>query len=244
MQDVITALTADPQDPNLVHVFVDGRHALAVSLDVAAEERLTVGQACAPDRLERLHRAQEQQQAYELALNFLSYRPRSAREVEMRLRKKGYTPEQIEQTMSRLRGRGYVDDREFARFWIGNRQSFSPRGPHLLRSELRQKGVPGEVVEAAMAEYRDDQSLRAEEAAAVATEHDLSDDEPVPGSDEATALALARKRMRLLSGLDPQVARRRLYGFLARRGYGFDTIDTVVRRVLKGEEDNSEADED
>ena len=62
------------------------------------------------------------------------------------------------------------------------------------------------------------------------------DDEPAPGSDEATALALARKRLRLLSGLDPQVVRRRLYSFLARRGYGFDTIDTVVRRLLKEED--------
>ena len=239
MQDVITALQADPQDPNLVHVFIDGRHAIAVALDVAADERLTIGQSCPPDRLERLHRAQERQQAYELALNFLSYRPRSAREVEMRLRKKGYTPEQIEQTLSRLRERGYVDDREFARFWIGNRQSFSPRGPHLLRSELRQKGVPAEVVEAALEEYRDDQTQRAEEAAAVADEYGMPEDEPVPGSDEATALALARKRMRLLSGLDPQVTRRRLYSFLARRGYGFDTIDAVVRRVMKPDEDEA-----
>jgi regulatory protein len=237
MQDVITALQADPQDPNLVHVFIDGRHAIAVALDVAADERLTVGQACPPDRLERLHRAQERQQAFEIALNFLSYRPRSAREVEMRLRKKGYTPEQIDQTLSRLRERGYVDDREFARFWIGNRQSFSPRGPHLLRSELRQKGVAADVVEAALEEYRDDQARRAEEAAAVAEQYDMPEDEPVPGSDESTALALARKRMRLLSGLDPQVVRRRLYSFLARRGYGFDTIDTVVRRVMKPDED-------
>jgi regulatory protein len=161
----------------------------------------------------------------------------------MRLRKKGYTPEQIEQTMSRLRQRGYVDDREFARFWIGNRQSFSPRGPHLLRSELRQKGVPAEVVEEALAEYKDDQAQRAEEAAAVTAEYDLPEDEPVPGSDEATALGLARKRMRLLAGLDPQVTRRRLYSFLARRGYGFDTIDMVVRRVMKPGEDEVIADE-
>lgn len=242
MQDLITALGPDPQDPNLVHVFIDGRHALAVSVDVAAEDRLTVGQACPPDRLERLHRAQERHQAFELALNFLSYRPRSAREVEMRLRKKGYTPEQIEQTLSRLRERGYVDDREFARFWITNRQTFSPRGPHLLRSELRQKGVPSDIVEEALNEYRDDQAQRAEEAAEVAAEYDLPDDEPVPGSDEATALGLARKRMRLLAGLDPQVTRRRLYGFLARRGYGFDTIDKVVRRVLKPEETDDAAD--
>ena len=138
MTDVITALNADPHDPNKVHVFVDGRHALVVSLDVAASERLVVGQPCPPGRLERIYAAEQQQQTYEVALNFLSYRPRSVREVEQRLRKKGYLPGQIEATIARLSKQGYVDDREFARFWINNRQTFSPRGPRLLACDPRQ----------------------------------------------------------------------------------------------------------
>src|SRR5438046_252871 len=123
MNDIITALQADPLDPDIVHVFIDGRHAMQISLDVAAAERLTVGQTCPLERLERLHSAQELQSIYDSALRFLSYRPRSAREVEMRLRKKGNTPEQISAAMEKLRQRGYVDDREFARFWVSNRMS-------------------------------------------------------------------------------------------------------------------------
>src|SRR5687767_7008390 len=96
MTDMITALNADPHDPNRIHVFIDGKHAIAVSLDVAAAERLTVGQECPPVRVERLHAAQELDEIYAGALNFLSYRPRSVREVEMRLRKKGHSPQQIE----------------------------------------------------------------------------------------------------------------------------------------------------
>src|SRR5438477_7684893 len=147
MHDIITALQADPLDPDTVHVFIDGKHAMRVSLDVAAAERLTVGQPCPPEKLERLHSAQELQGIYDSALRFLSYRPRSAREVEMRLRKKGNTPEQISAVIEKLRQRGYVDDRDFARFWVSNRMSFSPRGPRLLRSELRQKGVSQEIVD-------------------------------------------------------------------------------------------------
>src|SRR5439155_17496217 len=146
MQDIITALRADPSDPEKVHLFIDGKHALSVALDVAAAERLTVGQQCPPERIERLHQAEELNRVYESAIRFLSYRPRSAREVEMRLRKKGYSAEMIATVLERLRQRGYVDDLEFARFWVGNRMAFSPRGPRLLRSELRQKGVPQEVV--------------------------------------------------------------------------------------------------
>jgi regulatory protein len=242
MSDVITALQADPMDGDKVHVFIDGKHALSVSLDIVANERLAVGQACPPERLEKLHRAQEQQATYEAALNFLSYRPRSAREVELRLRKKGYTPEDIEFALAKLRKQGFVDDKEFSRFWINNRQNFSPRGPRLLRSELRQKGVPADVVDEMMTQYKDEQAERAEEAAEIAAEHGIQDDEPTPGSDEATALALARKRMRLLANLDPMTQKRRLSSFLARRGYGFDTIKPVLARVLAGDEDEYSAD--
>jgi regulatory protein len=236
-QNVITALTADPMNPDKVHVFIDGKHALAVSLDVAAAERLTVGQACPPERIRRLESAQEEAQVYEFALNFLSYRPRSAREVEQRLRKKGITPEQIAAVMERLRKKGYVDDQAFARFWIGNRQTFSPRGPRLLRSELRQKGVPLDLVDAALSAYQEEQAEREEQSAQVAFDAGITDDEPAPGSDEATALALARKRMRVLSNLDPVTAKRRLSSFLARRGYGYDTIGPVLQRVLAPDED-------
>lgn len=239
MKDIITALQADPLDPNKVHVFIDGKHAMAVSLDVAAQDRLSVGQTCPPDRLERLHAAQELTNIYESALNFLSYRPRSAREVELRLRKKGYTPEQISDVMERLRRMGYVDDREFARFWVSNRMSFSPRGPRLLRSELRQKGVPSEVVDEVLSEHTDSQAALQEQAEEVGVEYGMSE-EPAPGTDLANALALARKRMRTYGNLDPQVARRRLSGFLARRGYGYDVIDGVLKRVYAVDDEDSE----
>ncbi len=222
-------------DTDKIHVFIDGQHMLVVSLDVAAGERLAVGQSCPPERLEKLHAAEEEQRVYEAALNFLSYRPRSGREVEMRLRKKGYTPAQIDSALVRLRKQGLVDDREFSRFWINNRQTFSPRGPRLLRSELRQKGVPQDIVDEMMAEYQGEQAERAEEAAEVAAEYGIADEEPAPGSNVATALALARKRMRLVSNLDPLTQKRRLSAFLARRGYGYDTIDAVLRRVLNND---------
>lgn len=237
MQDIITALKADPMNPDAIHLFVDGEHVMQVSLDVAAAERLTVGQPCPPERIERLHAAQEVHHVYESALNFLSYRPRSAREVEQRLRKKAHSPETISTVMDRLRQHGYVDDREFARFWVNNRMSFSPRGPRLLRSELRQKGVPQEIVDEILSEHTEAQEESKQQAEEVAATYGITDDEPAPGSDLATALALAQKRLRSYSNLEPPIMRRRLIGFLMRRGYNYDTVDAALRRLLAVDED-------
>jgi regulatory protein len=237
MSDIITALKADPFDPDKVLLFIDGKQILTVALEVAAAEKLSIGQECPPSRLERLHQAEELQAVYESAIRFLSYRPRSEREVELRLRKKGHAPEQIATILERLRKRGYLDDMEFARFWVGNRMSFSPRGPRLLRSELRQKGVSQEIVDAVLQEQSEAQAEVAQEAEEVAAIWGNSaPDEPTAGTDLANALALARKKWRTYGSLDPQTARRRLTGFLMRRGYNYDTVDGVIRRLLQPEE--------
>jgi regulatory protein len=242
MENIITALQEDPKDPERIHVFIDGRHAIALALDVAAAERLSVGQPCPPERLEHLHHAQELNDIYEEALKFLSYRPRSEREVELRLRRKGYTPHQIESVMHKLRHRGYVDDRQFARWWVSNRMAFSPRGPRLLRSELRHKGVPAAIVDQVLAEQAELQHDLQQQATHMAAGHDMQAiEEPVQGTDLANALALARKRWRLYSDLDPQSARRRLSGFLARRGYDYETIDAVLRRMFAGQDEDEDA---
>ena len=240
MNDTITALQADPGDSEKVHVFIDGKHAMSVALDVAAAERLAVGQPCPPERLERLHRAQQMQTVYDSAIRFLSYRPRSAREVELRLRKKGHPPEEIAAVMDRLQKRGYVNDEEFARFWVGNRMSFNPRGARLLKSELRQKGVAPQVIDAVLAEQSEAQADAAQQAAEIAEAWgETARDEPAPGTDLANALALARKKWRTYGSLDPQTARRRLSGFLARRGYNYDIIDQVLRRLLSSDDELS-----
>lgn len=162
----------------------------------------------------------------------------------MRLRKKGHTPEEISAVMERLRQRGHVNDEEFARFWVGNRMAFNPRGPRLLRSELRQKGVSQEVVDAVLLEQTETQQEAVQHAADVSEAYGLEEnDDVVPGTDLANALALARKKWRTYGRLDPLVAKRRLAGFLARRGYNYDTIDGVTKRLLASEDEDSYQDD-
>ena len=50
MSDIITALKADPFDPDKVLLFIDGKQILTVALEVAAAEKLSIGQECPPSR--------------------------------------------------------------------------------------------------------------------------------------------------------------------------------------------------
>jgi regulatory protein len=61
------------------------------------------------------------------------------------------------------------------------------------------------------------------------------------GIDElAGAMAVAESKMRSYGGLDPAVARRRLSGLLARRGYGYDVVKPVLERLFGVNPDNEQ----
>ena len=201
----ITAITGQTRDPERLNVYLDGQFAFGIDREVALREGLRVGDDVDPAQAKALRAHDEIARATNAALVFLGYRARSEREVRDRLARKGYPPETVAAVIERLTGWGYVDDADFARFWTENRVQHKPRGRRLLEQELRHKGVAPEVVRDTLDEAELD--------------------------DEATALALAQDRLRRGAGsdLDQEAQRRRLAGFLARRGYDYD----VVRRVLK-----------
>jgi len=197
---IITALERQKRQRR-VNVFVDGRFALALALSLAQEKGLREGMTVSAADLQGLRREDERHTAYEAALRLLSYRPRSEKEIRFRLGRRGIAPEVVEETAKRLRHLHYLDDGAFAQFWTERRDSVSPRSRALIQSELRFKGIDAET--------------------ASSTVEGLDDEE--------AAYRAAAKRLPALASLSRELFRRRLGGFLTRRGFAYD----VVRRTLE-----------
>lgn len=207
----ITRIEAQQRDPNRLNVDLDGAFAFGVSREVAAREGLAVGGELSAEQVAAILAQDQVGKATDRALNLLARRPRSVREIRDRLRQKGFDQPAIDAAVERLAGWNYVDDAEFARYWVENRETHKPRGRRLLEQELRTKGVEREVIREAI------------------DEADLD--------ERASALAVGRAKLRAYAGLDPLVVRRRLGSYLARRGYDFGTVRATVDRLL-GEEDD------
>ncbi|MBI2587417.1 RecX family transcriptional regulator [Candidatus Amesbacteria bacterium] len=79
------------------------------------------------------------------SLKFLSYRPRSKKEVETFLRKKTKDDTLINQTITKLEAAKLINDEEFGRWVIESRSRSRPRGIRLLKQELKQKGVDTDI---------------------------------------------------------------------------------------------------
>lgn len=206
----VTAIQGQVRDPDRVSVFIDGVFALGVDRNVADAFGLHRDQVLDESLLADLVARNQAHKATATALNFLAYRPRSEGEIRRKLQQGHYPDATIEQVLTRLRDWHYVDDQDFARRWIENRSAHRPRGSRLLAQELKAKGIQPEI----MAEALDEAEL-----------DEMSD-----------ALVLARQRTRQLYDLDPAVRERRLTGFLARRGYGFDVIRATLETLREDPE--------
>lgn len=201
----ITRLVAGKSREKRVNVHLDGKYAFSLLAEVVLKEGLRVGQELSDEDQERLTGVDGYQRCLNAAIRFLGYRPRSEAEIRQRLLKHGYDGANIDKAIARLKEQGLVDDTAFARFWIENRESFSPRSRRLTRLELQRKGLDIEVIDQIVSEVND--------------------------SDSAYRAALSKARR--LSPADYQVFRRRLAQYLGRRGFDYEVIKETVERVWK-----------
>lgn len=200
----ITAIEPQQKNPQRVNVYLDGEFAFGLATIVAAW--LKVGEELSDEKVASLKAEDEGEVTYQKALHYLSYRPRSSAEVRQNLTKRGVSESLAEETVNRLSSAGLVNDVAFARAWVENRNEFRPRGQSALRMELRRKGLGDETIQSVLDEQVD---------------------------EEALAFTAARKHARRLAGLKWPEFRRKLGGFLARRGFSYTTLAPVVSEVWK-----------
>jgi regulatory protein len=150
--------------------------------------------------------------AQDAALRMLSTSRRSRRDLEVRLRRREMDQSIIGDALGRLDSIGLLNDDEFALAEASAQLRNAARSTGAVKRRLRQRGVSGEVADAAV-------------AAAVDTE----------GVDDAARCeAAAEKRVRQLRSFDKTTAQRRLVGFLMRRGFAGDLVFAAARRAMVG----------
>jgi regulatory protein len=202
----ITQITEHPRKSGQYVVDVDGREFATVTADALAATKARVG-VVVDDRLAaHLREANELTAAYDRALNLLAFRARSARELQRRLEQKGVTRERAERVIAKLRDLGLLDDADFARQLTRSKLS-AGASRRRVHQELFRRGVSRDVADAAVEQVTEDEGL----------------------GDDASIERVARKKWRTLVELDPVTRRRRLYGFLARRGFDADAVSRMVR---------------
>lgn len=201
MAGTITSLQAQKRNQERVNVYIDEQYAFAVTMVVAAG--LHTGQFLSDREIEQLNSQDERHKAYDRAIFYLGFRARTRLEIERYLRDKDYSPQVITETIQRLIEENYLDDAAFAQTWVEERGRFKPRSGKALRYELRQKGIDAATIEEAL--------------------DDLD--------EESLAWQAIENKLRQWQRLDELDFKKKAFGFLSRRGFGYQVVRVVVERA-------------
>lgn len=202
MAGKITALVAQKRNKERVNVYIDGEFAFGLALIEAL--KLHKGQTLTDEEIYRLKALDEVEVAHERALNLLSYRPRSTDEVRRKLQESNkFSENAVDKALEKLERAGLLDDEAFARYWVENRERFSPRSARALRHELRQKGVSDRVVEDAVTSL----------------------------DEEDAAYRAAQAKLSRYANAEEDEFRKKLGGYLSRRGFSYGTVRDVLDRI-------------
>ena len=140
-------------------------------------------------------------------LRFSTVRPRSQKEIKGWLKRKKVHESMHKELFNRLNRLKLVDDKQFAIWWISQRQEFRPKGRKVLDYELRAKGVDRQVIREVL-------------------EETIIDEEKI-------AIRLLEKKAYRYKSLPRLEARQKMSQFLARKGLGWEVIEKAVSKVLK-----------
>jgi len=148
-------------------------------------------------------------------LNQLNFMPRSRKELEITLAKRKIDADVANEVLDRFVEINVINDADFAELLVRSRCNTKKVSRSIMRQQLRQKGVDQEIIEEALLAVTDDDELR------MATE-------------------LVEKKSRAMNQLDPQVRKRRLFGLLARKGYGTAIALKVINDLEADDFDGAE----
>ena len=144
--------------------------------------------------------------AYNYALNLLSARPYAVKALHRKLIQKEYSTADADDAIRRLVDNGLLNDEKYAEQYARSKIVSSGTSKRRIQQDLYRKGIKGDVATTAIANVIADEEI----------------------DTQLVVENVARKKLAQLGDLEPLVLRRRLFAFLARRGYDLDEIRRVV----------------
>ena len=207
MKQKITDIQPHSKIPSHHQLFLDDKPFVVIPSNLIENLGLRVGLEIESQTIEKLIAADEAMRAKNYALNILRENIYSKTQMTRQLEREGFKEQAIDTIIAELIQSGHIRDRQYAEKWVQRRQKSNPKGRAVLKQELIDKGVDPETAEQVLAEVKTEDEKR-------------------------LALQIAQKQSKKYKNLPAHVAKRRLHGFLARRGFESETILQVIEKVL------------
>jgi len=206
---LITKIVKARKERNSYVVFIDEAPAFQVSDEVLMKFGLLTGRRIDERMVEEIASEEAFSRARMTALNFISYRPRSSKEVTDKLSHKGFSSDLAKKVVHKLREANLVSDLEFARMLVRDKLRGKPMGKAMIRRKLLEKGISFQIIERVLKEYVSEE-----------------DEQQAAARLAAKKLKLSRSRFAELDSLKQQ---KRMVDYLLSRGFSTEVALKTVR---------------
>ncbi len=200
----ITSAEPSPKHKGMLRIHIDDSYAFTMPESAWLRLDLYDRESLSEEEVGTLRHTVLRQAVREQAVRFLSIKDRTEEGLRERLERAGFDPEDAAAGVADMKTLGYVNDYRFAQRHIAEQMRAKAVSRKHIRLDLRARGIADEVITEVLAEFEQD--------------------------DEEIALRGARKKFGKYDLNDPAVERKAV-SFLMHRGFGYDTVRTILRRL-------------
>ncbi|OMP68146.1 recombination regulator RecX [Domibacillus epiphyticus] len=162
---VITKISVQQKQTDRYNIEVDGNYAFSVDESVLIEFHLKKGREISKAETEEIQIRDGVRKGLNTAIQYLSIRMRSEKEVLDYLKKKEVDEASRQEILTRLREMSYLNDEQFADAFIKTQIQTTEKGPFIIFRELKEKGIDEEIASTLLEQFSEEQQM--EKAAAL-----------------------------------------------------------------------------
>lgn len=202
----VTSIEFQKKNRDRVNLYVDGTYLMSMYVEMVYKYNISVNSEIDQEKLTEIIKADDYEKAKNKALNYISRVEKSEKKVKEKLQDE-FDHEIIDMVMDFLKKYSFVDDDRFAGSIANNSLRFKRLGKNRIKQDLYVKGIDRDIIERTISNIDGDEELE-------------------------NAVYLAEKRLAKIKSDDKRVVRTKLYQHLSYKGFGYDTINSAIRRVL------------
>lgn len=213
---IVTKLSIQ-KNQKISNVFIDAKFAFGLSIDAIYQEKLSVGLELSDQQLQDLIYRSFFEKFYQRTINFLSFRPRSIKEVKDYLKKVSYrfpgilpiTLVKIQKAIfQKLEKLKLIDDYKFSLWWLEQRLQFNPKSKRVIELELAFKGIDKNIIDDVLSTVADNKFY-------------------------TLINQIIKKKIAKFNHLNKFEQRKKIFAYLARRGFDFELINKAIDESLE-----------
>lgn len=205
---IISRITTQKKQTDRYNIYIDDNYAFSVDESVLIKFGLKKGLEVSPEFLEKLLLEDTYRKGYNWAINFLSYRMRSVKEVANYLKKKELQQAVVEKIVEKLKRDNYLNDLEFAKAFVQSRINLTLKGPGVIKQELIEKGLAEKEINESMELYSFEEELE-------------------------KAIGLLRKKQPAKLKTSQREQDRKMYMLLVSKGFSHEVANMAFQHVKK-----------